>query len=163
MAYQIKFNSHSAPTIDVQVGWSRSVLAGIARRNPETKVPGSGGPYREALIDTGSFRSFISAQTMLDLGLKPTNIQQVWSPLAGKVTVLVCPVSFRLMHKGRLYGLAPDVEAGVLPNVKGWDQPIIGRDVLCTARFLYDGPGSCLTLIPAEKRTFLSRLSRGFR
>jgi len=97
------------------------------------------------------------------MGLVMRGLAHVSQPLSQTTPIDLYDVSIELIarnHKAagwHTLGLAPTVQAGVLPERESgprrFPMPIVGRDVLARCTFLYNGPQETIELeIPSKKR-----------
>lgn len=167
----IPFARHGVPELDVVVGISEvelRILKKLGVSIPETTETAP----TSALLDTGAHRSFVPQEFVDRLRLLPCGQSEIHTPITGAVIVDLYALSLRVMVRGpgaagwQGEGLVGTVQVGVIPtNTSGrgraFPKPIIGRDVLSTCRFEYDGPGQRLEFRHHQmqaRRGFLSRL-----
>lgn len=124
----------------------------------------------DALLDTGAHRSFVPREYVNRLGLFPMDQTPVSQPLAQTTMVDLYAISIKLVvgnPRGdpgwRTVGLAPTVQAGVLPDrgndgPRNFPMPIVGRDVLAKCTFTYHGVEERIELqLPGERRRGIFR------
>jgi len=116
----------------VNVGPSREMIEAMASLGAAVRSP---FPVT-ALIDTGAYATVLNPETIARLGLKPVGIAPITTP--STTEALVCN-----RYHVNLY-FADDV---VIENIFAIEAPmggvpyhcLIGRDVLRSATFLYEG------------------------
>lgn len=147
------------PVLTVVIGWSRAELAECRRLGITIPEVTQSAPT-DALLDTGAHRSFIPAQIAARLGLTPVGERPVYQALGTAVMVPLFAARIEIITRDgltwRTHALAPTLEVGVVPDGGGQTRvlpmPIIGRDVLNTCVFTYNGPKRCIEFDSKPKR-----------
>lgn len=149
------------PVVTVVIGWSQAERDEMARLGLPMPEQIDATPT-DALVDTGAHRSFIPEDYVRRLNLTATGEGVVQQSLGGAITVPFYAARLELITRSgttwQRHGLAPTVQVGVLPSNHGGSRvlpmPIIGRDVLATCVFVYNGAKRTLQFEtpPARRR-----------
>jgi hypothetical protein len=129
--------------VDLAIGVS--VPRTSALRNANQPVP---SPIQiRALIDTGASITCIEAQALQPLGLTPTGTIPIVTPSTGSTPSIrnQLDVSLTLMHPNLNFTVPAIgiVECGALSPLF---QGLLGRDLLSSCLFVYDGIGGHFSL-----------------
>ncbi|MEZ6235492.1 MAG: aspartyl protease family protein [Phycisphaerales bacterium] len=147
------------PVVAVVIGWSQAERDEFKRIGLALPDATDAAPT-DALVDTGAHRSFIPEDYVERLGLAPIGEGIVQQSLGGAIVVPFYAARIEIITRSGLtwqrHGLAPTIQVGVIPSNHGaarvLPMPIVGRDVLATCVFRYDGPARTLEFDSAPKR-----------
>ena len=160
---KIPFQSKTRlPVVVVEIGWSQAEEDELTRHGVPLPPEGERRSLpMDALVDSGSHRSFIPEEIAVRLRLARVGEGPVTQSLGGRIVVPFYAARLTLVPRQGIkwqqsFGLAPTIQVGVLPSngdrTRVLPMPIIGRDVLDTCVFRYNGPGQVIEFEPQVSR-----------
>ncbi|MEX2214112.1 MAG: retropepsin-like aspartic protease [Phycisphaeraceae bacterium] len=137
---------HSAdgPVLDIQLAIPRTRTIAMAAAG----VPVTPAIEIRALVDTGATITVISTRAFARLGLEGTGTTQIIGAVTANqpVQVQTCDVSLILVHKQSYMRKFDPLPVIIAPLGQSRIDALIGRDVLQSCLFLYDGQAGTCTL-----------------
>jgi len=136
--HDILFNG--GPRLPVEIKVPNALASFLTQKGQQVPAPVSG----EALVDTGASISCVDETVVQGLGINPVGIAQVGTPSTASTSQLQYPVLFQFPGT-----TLPSIEIahalGSVLRPQGL-LALIGRDILSSFVFVYNGLGGFVTL-----------------